>query len=76
MGLTYHAFRLRLVVFLVFFRRHILAGRVKTPAVIPGHPFECCKHDILSAAPRPFPFDELFLVKTVQRFRRRAMPLN
>jgi hypothetical protein len=42
---------------------------VTTVSVVPGCPFESRKHDNIDAAPRPSPLDELFLIKTVQRFR-------
>ena len=65
--LIYHAFLACVVAFLEFFRRNIPACRVKALRVVPRHPFEASEHDVIDAAPRPFPLDELFLVKAVQR---------
>jgi hypothetical protein len=64
--LTYQAFLPDVVAFLIFFRGHIPACGVQALAVIPGDPFQGSERDIFDSAPRPFPIDELFLVKTVQ----------
>ena len=56
-----------IVAFLKFFRRNVPACRVKALRVVPGYPFEDGEHDVIDAAPRSFPLDEIFLVKTVQR---------
>jgi hypothetical protein len=73
MYLTYHAFLLRVVVFLVFFRGNVLASGVQALGVIPVNPFESREHHIIGSAPRPFPLDELFLVKAVQRLGCRVI---
>jgi hypothetical protein len=54
------------VAFLEFFRRNVSAHRVKALGVIPDHPFKRGEHDIIDAPPRPFPLDELFLVKAIE----------
>ena len=66
MRLTYHSFLLCVVVSLVFFRGNVLAGGVQALGVIPVNPFQGREHDVIGPAPRPFPLDELFLVKAVQ----------
>src|SRR5271156_4479678 len=73
MRLTYHSFLLRVVAFLIFFRVNVLAGGVQALGVIPVNPFQGREHDVLGPAPRPFPLDELFLVKAVQRLGRRII---
>ena len=62
-----------IVVFLEFLRRNITAGRMQPFSVVPGHPFEGREHDIGCSGPRAVPFDQLFLVKTVQRLRGRIV---
>ena len=71
--LTYHAFLLRVVVILIFFRWNILAGGVQALGIIPVNPFESREHHVIGSAPRPFPIDELFLVKAVQRLSCRII---
>ena len=41
--------------------------------VVPVNPFQGREHDVIGSAPRPFPLDELFLVKAVQRLGRRVI---
>jgi hypothetical protein len=74
--LCYQCVLLGIVVFLEFLRGNIVAGRVETFVVIPGDPFHGGEGDIPDTIPRTVPVDELFLVKTVHRFRGCAMPSN
>ena len=67
---------LDIVTFLEFFRRDISAGGVEPLAVVPGDPFHGCEGDIPDTVLRAVTVNELFLVKTVHRFRRSTMPLN
>jgi hypothetical protein len=63
--LCYQGILLRVVPFLEFFRRAIIAGRVEPLIVVPGDPFHRGEGDIPDTVPRSFPVDELFLVEAV-----------
>jgi hypothetical protein len=65
---NYHALMTCVVVFRIYFRRHIATCRVEPFRIVREIRFQGRKHDIIDPAPRPFQVNDFFLVYPVQRF--------